>query len=394
LPIVLIPIFLFGMLILVIFNCKSETDSLDLHPAIVSARAIPNPAQPADSVQLLADVSGVFNLISEWSFVSGPVQQITIINSTSEKATIVPMTAGTYTFHYEASEGNWSEIKGVVVEVSHPLIISGENKFLAGATIQLNSSTGLSWFEPPLSYQWYLDGFALTGQNTGELNEFAPQHPGAYEYKLTVTDNNSYTASAVHNVKVSPSPLAVIEVTGGLEPGIITFTGENSIPLNDIRSWDWSITPCSSGCTHFSNTSPLWKKDLKEGTYDVSLTIESPLESPYNGITADTTVTIIVAPTGPPIPSFVWFDSLTVIPPVNSIFVDGSASQNVAQFRWFLQYRASAAEPFLNIEMTARLTEPTYEFLGHPVTGQFQILLWGYNAFGDSAVVADIFSRL
>jgi len=115
----------------------------------------------------------------------------------------------------------------------------------------------------PYSYQWYLNGSAVSGATLDSWT-FTPISVGVYEVYLNVTDNSgniaisqTATVSVAPQITVSISPMSMAVIVG--EP--ITFTSTtsggyppytyqwffNGDPVSGATSDTWTFTPTASG---------------------------------------------------------------------------------------------------------------------------------------------------
>lgn len=235
-----------------------------------------------------------------------------------------------------------------------------------------------------LTYEWDFGDAGGALENLGATPTHAYTQAGTYDVLLRVTDDDGLQDEATAELTVHAAPEAVVTLPASLLAGPITFDGSSSTPAAEIVQYDWGIDPCPASAAACTATGAQWQVDLTEDAYVVSLTITLSINPRWTGQSAATTEGVEVVTVLPPVASFTFHDQLVDAPPVNTISVDRSASQNAVNWEWMLQHRVSAAEPFVTIDTSGELTVPTYDFVTPPLVGQFWIFLTVYNAIDDA----------
>jgi hypothetical protein len=157
---------------------------------------------------------------------------------------------------------------------------------------------------PPYSYQWYLNGFALSGA-TGATWTFAPASAGFYLVYLQVTDSvGAIATSDTITVTVDPAPTMSLAPAGqvALDVGQVqTFTASASGGVGTL-SYQWYLggvaVPDATGSTYTFTAA-------SEGSFVVNVSVTDSAPTPVTSaasnpvfLTVNAAPTVSVAPVG------------------------------------------------------------------------------------------------
>jgi hypothetical protein len=243
-------------------TAKSNLASVTVNPALSVAVSPTSAVLNVGQSQLFnSSVSGgTPSYIYQW-YLNGTL----IAGATSTTWPFVPASAGTYQIYVKVTDGANAVAQSpnaqVTVNPSGVTISPGSAAVDLGQSVSFTSSqTGGT---PPYTYQWYLNGSAVSGATSNNWT-FTPASTGSYQVYLNATDSlntkvQSNTAivavNPVPSVSISPSS-AVIEVA---QPQLFTSTVSggtsphsyqwylNGTLVPSATSGSWTFTPASAG---------------------------------------------------------------------------------------------------------------------------------------------------
>jgi hypothetical protein len=190
----------------------------------------------------------------------------TVPGATGSTWTFIPLSSGSYSVYVNVTDGVGvqAESNAATVRFNPVPFVSISPPFVTldvgqSQTFTLTASNGTS----PFSYQWYLNGTAVSGA-TGSTWAFSPTSSGSFAVYVTTIDNAGYPANSnIANVVVSPtfsvdiSPSAVVlsdnqsqlfssTVTGGT--ALYTYQWYvNGAPVAGATNATWNFTLSSAG---------------------------------------------------------------------------------------------------------------------------------------------------
>jgi len=319
-------------------------------PPVVNAPADQTVTLPTSSVILTAVVWDPDGTVASqlWTYVSGPASP-TLSGATTVSLTASNLIQGTYTFRITATDDDgataFDEVNVIVQSATNqsPVANAGPNKSITLPTNSTNfSGSGVDPDGTIVSYAWVqISGTAatLSNANTPTLTVLVPSD-GSYSFRLTVTDNDGATGSAVVILTVNPAATnqppvanAGINQTLTLPVNSTNLNGSGSDPDGSIASYLW--TKVSGPSATLSNTSfpTATVNNLVEGIYVFRLTVTD-----NEGLTAfaQTTVTVLPAAVNQPPQAFAGPDQVLTLP-TNSITLFGSGSDAdgiVVSYQW------------------------------------------------------------
>jgi outer membrane protein assembly factor BamB len=197
----------------------------------------------------------------QWYLDSTPVS-----GATSASWAFTPLSSGSYTVYLKVTDAMnavaTSNTVPVTVNAALSVTISpGSAAFDIGQSQLFTSS--VSGGTSPFTYQWCLNGVAVSGATSSTWN-FTPSSSGSYNVYLNVTDSVSFVAkSNVAPVTVNPAPSITISpasvtmdvgqsqlfsssVSGGTSPYSYQWY-LNSAPVSNATNPTWTFTPTSAG---------------------------------------------------------------------------------------------------------------------------------------------------
>ncbi|MEP2238632.1 MAG: PKD domain-containing protein [Maribacter sp.] len=138
-----------------------------------------------------------------------------------------------------------------------------------------------------VSYAWDFGN----GDTSTEANPiYTYNTPGVFNATLIVTDSDGLTGESTIEITVddvvidNPTAVASADVTSGDAPLVVSFTGDQSVGVNDIVSYEWDFgngdTSTEANPTYTYNT---------PGTFDAILIVTDS-----EGLTGESTIEIIV----------------------------------------------------------------------------------------------------
>ena len=274
-----------------------------------------------------------------WTQVSGP-NTATIASPSGVNTNISGLVQGTYKFALTVTDNrSMSDADTMVLTVYSappPVANAGSDITItlptSSATLSGSKSTAAGG--SITGYQWVL----VSGPSTPTIATPAAVSTsvsglvqGTYNFKLTVTDNNSLSATAyvkVNVVAAPPPPTAnagsTITITLPVSSASLTGSGKASAG-SSITAYAWTQVSGPNTAAIASASSPsTTANNLVAGTYVFSLKVTD-----NNGLSGSATVSVIVKPaavTPPPPPVANAGSTVTITLPVNSATLNGSGT--------------------------------------------------------------------
>jgi hypothetical protein len=245
------------------FVAESNTEQVTVNPPpVVSASPTPV-VMDVDQSELFTSVvsGGTLPYSYQWYLNAAPVS-----GATNVTWTFTPISSGSYTVFMNVTDAvNFVAESNIgQVTVNPPLIVSVSPTpvIMDVGESQLFTST-VSGGTSPYTYQWYVNGTAVTGATLSSWT-FTPSYSGFYDVYANVTDNTGFVAeSNVALVTVNPPPLVSVSptpvvmdvgqsqlftsaVTGGASPYSYQWY-VNAAPVSGASSPTWTFKPASQG---------------------------------------------------------------------------------------------------------------------------------------------------
>jgi len=223
----------------------------------------------------------------QWTKKSGGAATLT--NETTANLSVSEMVEGTYVFELRVTDASGFAFDEVTVNVlpaatnQNPVANAGGNKTITLPTnsIVLNG-IGTDADGSIASYLWTkVSGPAATllNANTPNLN-LSGLVQGVYLFQLTVTDNNSATASSQATVTVNPAATNQIPVVNAgaaktifLPTNQVIVTATASDPDGSISTILWEKKSGGAATLTNGNTLTVTASGLVEGTYTFRITV-------------------------------------------------------------------------------------------------------------------------
>ncbi len=244
-------------------RAKSNIASVTVNPTL-SVTVSPSSAvlDVGQSQLFTSSVSGGTSPYTYQWYLNG----VAVSGATSSSWTFTPSSAGSYTVYAKvtdaASATATSNTATATVNPALSVSISPSTVTLDVGQSQTFTSS-VSGGTSPCSYQWYLNGSAVSGA-TGSSYTFAPSSRGRYTFYLNVTDSadakaQSNTATATVNkapsVTISPSSVTMDvgqsqTFTSSTSGGTSSFTYQwylDSSAVSGATSSSWTYSPSSPG---------------------------------------------------------------------------------------------------------------------------------------------------
>lgn len=331
-----------------------------------------------------------------WAKVSGPAQG-TLANANAASATASSLAEGTYAYRLQVTDNNGAvsadtisiTVKAAPVSGNQPPVaVAGEDVTI---TLPRNKAVldGSSSKDPDgalKAYQWK----KISGPSQFTLvdakSEVALANnlvAGTYQFELMVWgDNWVPRADTITIVVGSPSttsniaPIvnAGVSATVTLPVNSVTLNGTASYDIDGtIVSYQWSKVSGPAQCSFTDTaTASTTLKNLAAGTY--SFRLQATDNSGASN--ADTVVVLVNAPVNSPVVAIAGADA-TVILPVSTVHVDGSASYDVdgaiKEYKW-----RKISGPALFTISDSRSAKTTISNL-IAGTYKFELMVWGDN---------------
>jgi hypothetical protein len=242
----------------------------------------------------------------QWYLNSAPVP-----GATSPAWTFTPTSAGSYQVYLNVTDSAGATAKSnvatVTVNLTLAVSITPTSATMDLGQSQLFTST-VSGGSSPYSYQWYLNGAAVSGATSSSWL-FSPTSTGSYTVYMNVTDavgvtKKSNVASVTINtmltVSVSPSSAAMdlgqsktftATASGGTTPYSYKWYLNNAL-VPGATTFTWTFTPTSTGSyTVYTNVTDSASSPVTKKSNVASVTVNSALTV---SISPSPSVTLVV----------------------------------------------------------------------------------------------------
>jgi hypothetical protein len=275
-----------------------------------------------------------------WTKISGPAQ-FTIASPSSAKTGLSNLVQGVYRFELKATDNSGaSDADTVAITVNAPanqppVANAGSNKTitLPSNSVTLDGSNSKDTDGSITAYSWSKVSGPSQGTISNATNVSSTATSlveGTYIFKLTVTDNNSATASdsvtIIVNAAFNQPPVANAGAnqTITLPVNSVTLNGSATDADGTISSYSWSKSsgPASGSITS-STSSGTTVTNLVQGVYVFKLTVKDNGNS-----TSSDSVTVIVNAIANKLPVANAGANKSITLPVNTVNLDGSASSD------------------------------------------------------------------
>lgn len=256
---------------------------------IVNAGADRSITLPVNTITLNGTASDSDGSIATygWTLISGP--SATLVNANTATLTANDLLAGTYTFRLTATDNQSASASDDVIVTVLPMAVNQSPVANAGADVTLTlpqdqtilNGTGTDPDGTITAYLWEkVTGpvATLSGENTSTL-QLTALVAGTYTFRLTVTDNQSATASDLVVVQVNvantpPVANAGSDITLNLPTNTTNINGVGTDADGTIAAYSWTLVSGPSAPTlSQDNTATLTVADLIAGTYTFRLTV-------------------------------------------------------------------------------------------------------------------------
>ncbi|RYE23726.1 MAG: hypothetical protein EOP51_09640 [Sphingobacteriales bacterium] len=290
------------------------------------------------------------NIVSfAWAKIAGPAAG-TLSNISSANAVASALVMGLYQYQLTVTDDDGATAKDtILVTVSpapnlFPTVNAGADITL---TLPLNTTilTGLA-NDPDgniASYQWTKVSGPAAGtlvNATTAIATAAGLDQGAYQYKLTVTDNAGAAVSDTVNVIVNPAPNLAPSANAGndqvvtLPLNTASLVGTGTDPDGTIASYMWvKISGPTGGNLTNANTASATADALIEGLYQYRFIVTD-----NGGSTSSDTMQVTVVPAGGNLgPAANAGADIVIMLPLNTAALSGSGTDvdgSIVSYSW------------------------------------------------------------
>jgi hypothetical protein len=246
-------------------NAKSNTVHVSVNPQLaVTIGPLTSTIYLSESQVYTSSISGGTPSYSYQWYLNGSA----VSGATSATWAFTPTSTGTYQIYVKVTDG----LSEGALSLNAQLIVKSKPSMSAtispsSAVIDLTQSvpftSSVTGGVSPFSYQWYLNGSAVSGA-TSATWAFTPISMGHYQVYLNVTDSLGtkaesnvafITVSSLPSVSISPSP--VVMDVGQSQPFTSTVSGGtspysyqwylNGVAVSGATGASWIFTPSSAG---------------------------------------------------------------------------------------------------------------------------------------------------
>jgi len=299
-----------------------------------------------------------------WTKKSGGVATLT--NATTANLSVAGMVAGTYVFEFRVIDASGFAFDEVTVNVlplaanQNPVANAGGNKTITLPTNSIIlSGIGTDADGSITSYIWTKvsgPAAALTNANTPNLGLTALVQ-GVYVFQLTVTDNNSATASSQATVTVNAAAANQVPIVNAgtaktifLPTNQVIITATASDPDGSISTIIWEKKSGGVATLTNANTLTVTASGLAAGTYTYRITVTD-----NNSATAFSEVIVNVI-AGNQSPTANAGADQTITLPTNNIVLAGSGNDPDGSVVGYAWVKISGPTASLTNTNTATLT--------------------------------------
>jgi hypothetical protein len=215
------------------------------------------------SQQFVSSVSGGTTPYTYQWYLNG----VAVSGATSAAWTFTPSSAGSYTIRVQVTDAvSGTASASVTVTVNSALTVSISPSPVTMDVDQSQTFTStVTGGTSPLSYQWYLDGVAVSGATSSSWT-YTPSAAGSHTVYVKVTDSASTHVNATSNtagvtvnglptVSISPTSATIhvgetVHFTSTALGGTPPYAYQwylNNTPVSGATSSLWTFTPSSAG---------------------------------------------------------------------------------------------------------------------------------------------------
>lgn len=270
-----------------------------------------------------------------WKVVSGP-SGYTLGSSTSSKATLSNVAAGTYSLQLTVTNNY-----GVAATASASLVVnaapSGPVAVINGASnitlpkdsVTLDGSSSTDASGKVTTYTWSClsgpAGYTIVSPSSA-TTRITKLSAGSYKFKLTIKDDKEATSADTAAFTVSnptvTGPVIVFKAPSSVTTSSITLdaSGSYTVAGRTISKYDWRYISGPKGATYTDSTKPvITVSNLKTGTYTYALKISDGTTSVSGTVSFVATVASTTVSAKISAPS-------SVVLPATSVTLDGTGS--------------------------------------------------------------------
>ncbi|WP_423147016.1 PKD domain-containing protein [Rubrolithibacter danxiaensis] len=267
-----------------------------------------------------------------WSKISGPA--VSMPGSGNAVMTINPIPVGNYVFRLTVTDNNGGQsVDDVSVKVNQlPIAKAGADQVVqypGGATTLSGSGTDNDGTIQTYTWTKVSGGAVTIINNTPTVVTLSGMVPGAYVFRLTVTDNMGETASddVLITVNNQPTAKAGVDQVVQLPTNSVTLSGSGSDTDGTVASYAWTKLSGGAATITSSSSAITTVTGLIAGTYEFQLQVKD------NNGGSGTDRVIVIANT-PPVTNA--GSNKIVHLPATSVTLSGSATDDgtIKSYSW------------------------------------------------------------
>jgi parallel beta-helix repeat protein len=336
---------------------------------------------PTNSVTLTGSGNDADGTIAsfQWSRIAGPTS-FTIVSPSSAQTIINNLVQGTYSFELRVTDNAGAIGRDTVFVTVNPapnqaptanaganqaIVLPVNNVTLTGSGNDVDGTI--------ISYQWTkVSGpavFNITSPASQQTTVTNLQY-GVYGFELRVTDNSGAVGRDTVLIVVNSAPNQAPTASAGSDRTItlptnsVTLTGSGNDADGTIASFQWSRIAGSTSFTIVSaNSAQTAINNLVQGTYSFELRVTDNA----GAVGRDTVfVTVNPAPNPPPVANAGLNKTITL--PVNSVVLNGTATDANGMIASYLWTKIAGPATFTIVSPTSaqttvnNLIQGTYSF--------------------------------